>query len=124
MPSSCTFTFDDPHAYGAAIRGVNSLEVLLTTKGKFQGELMQINLDRLWLQRCRENLPRILRVSMSADRSAIEFPIGTSQSRYRGIDVSPGEIVVHDSASVHRRTFASCHWGSMSLTPADLAATG
>ena len=37
MPSSCTFTFDDPHAYGAAIRGVNNLEVLLTTKGKFQG---------------------------------------------------------------------------------------
>jgi AraC-like DNA-binding protein len=87
---------------------------------------MQIDLHRLWLQRGSESLPRIINGPVSSDRVAIEFPIGTHQPaiRHRGINVAPGEIVVHDTEPVARRSFAPSHWGSMSLTPADLAAAG
>jgi AraC-like DNA-binding protein len=44
--------------------------------------------------------------------------------RHCGMDVSPGEIIVDNWQSMHRRTFASCQWSSMSLSPEDLAAAG
>src|SRR6516165_3514838 len=125
MPSSHIFTFADPYHYGATIRAAE-VQALATTKGNFHAELMHINLHRLWLQRGGESLPRILHGAVSVERSAIEFPIRRDQpaSRYRGVDVSPGEIVIHDTDSVHRRSFGPSYWGSMSLTPAHLAESG
>jgi hypothetical protein len=125
MPSSRTFTFTDPHPYGAAIRAGN-VEALPTTKGSFHAELMQIDLHRLWLQRGSESLPRIIHGAVHADRAAIEFPIGGDQSvlRHRGIDIAPGEIVVNDANDLHRLSFAPSHWGAMSLRLADLAMAG
>jgi AraC-like DNA-binding protein len=125
MPSSHVFAFADPHHYGATIRAAE-VEVLPTTKGNFHAELMHINLHELWLQRGRESLPRILHGAVNAERSAIEFPIRKDHPaiRYRGIDVSPGEIVVHDTDTVHRRSFGPSCWGAMSLTPAHLAEAG
>jgi AraC-like DNA-binding protein len=122
MPSSHVFAFADPHPYGATIRAAK-VEVLPTAKGNFHAELMHINLHQLWLQRGHESLPRILHGAVDAERSAIEFPIRRDQPaiRYRGIDVSPCEIVVHDSDSVHRRSFGPSYWGAMSLTSAHLA---
>ena len=125
MPSSHVFAFADPHPYGATIRAAK-VEVPPTAKGNFHAELMHINLHRLWLQRGGESLPRILHGAVNAERSAIEFPIRRDQPaiRYRGIDVSPGEIVIHDTNAVHRRSFGPSYWGSMSLTPAHLAESG
>jgi AraC-like DNA-binding protein len=37
------------------------------------------------------------------------------------MEVGPGQIVVNSANLMHRRTEAACHWGSMSLTPDDLA---
>jgi hypothetical protein len=95
-----------------------------TTKGQFRAELLQIDLHRLWMQHIRESLPRIAEATPDVDRVQIIFPIGARGFRHRGIDVSPGEIVVEDSDSAHFLSLASGHMGAMSLTPADLAAAG
>jgi hypothetical protein len=49
-----------------------------------------INLHRLWLQRGRESLPRILHGAVNAERAAIEFPIEVDQDPIFGWHVVPG----------------------------------
>ncbi|TMK47759.1 MAG: hypothetical protein E6G70_13465 [Alphaproteobacteria bacterium] len=73
MPWSKSFTFTDPYPYQAALR-ISDVEIFPTAKGKFCAELMQINLNKLWMQRGRENLPHVV--------------AGTSQARSKGDFVS------------------------------------
>src|SRR6516165_9533882 len=115
MPSSRIFTFTDPHQYQAAIRAAHGVQVCPTAKGDFRSELIQIDLNRLWMQRARESLPRIIFAAVKKDRAAIEFPIGEPGFRHHGIDVSSGEIVVDGVDSAHRLSLGPCHWGAMSL---------
>jgi AraC-like DNA-binding protein len=125
MPASRTFSFIDPEPYQAAIRA-SSIELFPTTKGDFNAELTQIELNQLWMQRGCENLPAISRGVLTAKRAVIEFLARQDQPPYQhnGVEVSPGEIVINDWRLVHRRCFRPHHWGSMSLAPADLAAAG
>jgi AraC-like DNA-binding protein len=125
MFGSRTFKFTDPYPYQAAIRGAE-LEVIVTTAGDFRAELMQIDLPRLRISRGRESLPRIFHGAVDAKRVAINFLTAADQPAiyHRGRAVSPGEIIVNDLTSMHRRTNAPCQWGAMSLTREDLAAAG
>lgn len=125
MPASCVSEFTDPYFYQTAVRAAN-VELFPTTKGKFHGSLIQIDLNRLWMQRGSESLPGISHCSTSNGRAAIEFLAGANQPayRYNGIDVRPGEIVINDVRLAHRRWSTPHCWGAMSLTPTDLAAAG
>ena len=124
MPSSRIFTFTDPHQYQATLRSGQGVRVCPTTKGDFRAEIIQIDLNRLWMQRVGESLPRILLSAVTKDRAAIEFCISQPGFRHHGMDVSSGEIVVMGAEPTHRLTFAPGHCGAMSLTPTDLAAAG
>lgn len=117
--------FSDPYSYQSAIHGAQ-FEVLVTGRGEFHAELTQIELPRLWIQSGRESLPRILRGSVDADRPAIAFLLGEdAPAMFRcGRIVSSGDIIVDDAHPMHSRTEAASHWGSLSLTTADLAAAG
>ncbi len=123
MLSSRVVTFADPVPYQSAIRAAN-LEVFPTAKGKFHAELTQINLDRLWMQRAHESLPRVYVGTVNTERQAIGFLARMNQPamQHRGMDVAVGDIIVNNDELVHRRTEAQCDWGSMSLTPDDLDA--
>src|SRR5262245_60122855 len=125
MFASRAFTFIDPESYQATIRA-SSIELLPTTRGDFNAELTQIELNRLWMQRGSESLPTISHGILTAQRAVIEFLARQDQPPYQhnGIEVSPGEIVINDWRLVHRRCFTPHHWASMSLAPADLAAAG
>jgi AraC-like DNA-binding protein len=123
MPSSRIFAFDDPESYQRTVRAAKQVRVMPTTKGHFRAELLQIDLHRLWMQRFHESLPRIAEASGDTDRAAIVFPI-EGPLRHRGIDVSPGEILVEDWDLAHFLSLAPGHMGAMSLTPKDLAAAG
>jgi AraC-like DNA-binding protein len=126
MPSSSVRTFTDPHPYQAAIRAAE-VEVLVTAKGEFRAELTKIDLHRLWLQRGRESLPRVFHSSVSAQRAPIVFLASTDRAaiQHSGMDVSPSEIIVDGLGSTHHlRSWGPSQWGSMSLTPEDLAAAG
>jgi AraC-like DNA-binding protein len=125
MSESRTYSFADPYPYQAAIRAAN-MEVLVTARGDFRAELTQIDLPRLWMQRGRENLPRIFHGAVHASRAAIGFLTTANQpaAYHCGAVVRPGDIIVNDSLPMHRRTEAPCQWGAMSLTPDNLAAAG
>lgn len=125
-PSSCRIcTFTDPYPYQTAILAAEA-EILPTAKGPFRAELTQIDLGKLWLQRGHESLPRVFRGTFNADRAPIGFLTKADQSAFQhcGLEVAPGDIIVNDRRPMHRRTRASCHWGSLSLKPADLATMG
>jgi AraC-like DNA-binding protein len=125
MPASRTFSFIDPELYQAAIRA-SSIELFPTTKGNFNAELTQIELNQLWMQRGSESLSAISQGVLTAKRAVIEFLARQAQPPYQhnGVEVSPGEIVINDWRLVHRRCLTPHNWGSMSLAPAALAAAG
>ena len=126
MPQSRLLIFDDPYAYQAAVRAAE-VEFLVTDKGKFDAELVQIDLDRLWMQQGYDSLPRLARCANDPQRAMIEFVSGWSQAplQYDGEEVSAGQLVVDGLGSVTRERSTGPHrWSAMSLTPEDLAAAG
>jgi AraC-like DNA-binding protein len=126
MPSSRCFSFTDPHRYQAAVRGAE-VELFVTTKGEFSAELTQINLHKLWMQRACETLPRVMHSAVSKKRAPIVFLSHANQAamQHTGMEVLPGTIIVDGLGAVHHhRSWGPCHWGTMSLTPEDLAEAG
>ena len=69
MPSSAVRTFTDPDEYGKSIRGTKS-EVTILGCGRFEAELIIIELHRLSMQRFADNLPRIAHAADVAGRPA------------------------------------------------------
>ena len=127
MPQSRLLTFDDPYAYQAAVRAAEVELFLVTDKGKFDAELVQVDLDRLWMQQGYDSLPRLSRAATDPRRAVIEFAYGWREApwQYDGEEVSAGEIVVDGLGSVTRERSTGLHrWSAMSLTPEDLAAAG
>jgi hypothetical protein len=75
MPASRNFEFSDPYPYQTAVRAAN-VEVFLASRGEFRGNLIQIDLIRLWLQRGSESLPGISHCAAPPGRAALEFLTG------------------------------------------------
>jgi AraC-like DNA-binding protein len=118
-------SFDDPEQYQAAIRSAE-IEIYPTAAGDFRAELTKIDFERLWMQRGCESLPRIRIGKVNSNRVSIYFLANRNEAPFRhcGVEVSPGEIVVDSSDSVHRKTRAPCHWGVLSLAREDFATLG
>lgn len=125
MASSAIHHFTDPFTYQSALPAAQ-LEFLPTKNGSFCVELTKITLDRLWIERGKESLPRISHGVISPQRVLVNFLTDANQPEWRhcGTNASPGEIVVNDQNEMHRQTRASSRWGAMSLTLDDLAAAG
>jgi hypothetical protein len=122
MLGSAILNFDDPHAYAAAIHAAD-LKLFPTIKGDFRAELTQVTLERLWMQRGSENLPRVFFGTIKPGRAVVSFFTDSDQPamQHCGMDVSPGEIIVNNHELIHRRTAAASRWGSMSLEQEDFA---
>jgi hypothetical protein len=86
---------DDPYAYQAAVKPARE-EILVTTKGNFDGELNHIVFLRLWPQRGSESFPRVANSTVSLDRTPIFFLTDLDQASIRrcGRDLAFGELVV------------------------------
>jgi len=120
-PWSKSFTFADPYPYQAALR-ISDVEIFPTVKGEFRAELMQINLNQLWMQRGRENLPHVVAGTVRPVRKAISFLTKERGRVYCGQEASLGSIIVRKTDFQHRRNGADRNWGSMSLTHSDFDA--
>jgi hypothetical protein len=126
MAVSETPLFTDPQRFQAAVRPAE-VEVLVTTKGDFHAEFTRVELPRLWIQRAREKLPRIVHSALSAERPPVFFLASADQAatHHSGMNVSFGEIIWERAGSVHHiRSWGPCHWGTISLPRDDLAAAG
>jgi AraC-like DNA-binding protein len=120
----CVFT--DPQAYQAAVRPAK-IEVIVTTKGDFHAELTRVELPRLWMQRGRERLPRVIHSAVTVERPPIFFLTSPDQAavQHSGMNVSFGEIVAAAPGSTHHhRSWAPCQWATMSIRREDLDAAG
>ncbi|MFY9959203.1 helix-turn-helix domain-containing protein [Bradyrhizobium sp.] len=122
MGSSKVLSFTDPFTYQKALR-ISDVELFPTEKGEFRAELMQIDMDRLWMQAGRENLPHVVVGTVRPVRKAIAFFLTMEQQTvYCGQEVLYGDIIIHRPDLEHRRNGATRNWGSMSLTHDDLDA--
>ena len=125
MLRSSTNTYTDPDAYTAAIQPAH-WKMLVSSRGTFQAELTQIKLPRLWLQRGRENLPRVTSSTVSTERPPIAFLTDPNQAalNHSGVDLPFGELMAVASGSTHHhRTESACNWATLSITHDDLATT-
>jgi AraC-like DNA-binding protein len=126
MPESVVRTFTDPEAYFAGIRNL-SIDGLVTGRGKFRAETTLIDLHRLQMGRFDEDLPRIMRVTPSGSRSVIVFQTdsGRPGTVANAIDTAEHQIAMFGlDWPYYVRSSAGSGWGTMSLTPEDLAAAG
>jgi AraC-like DNA-binding protein len=124
MPGSHVYDIADPALFRPALRGGEG-ELFVVGRGHFQSELVRVDLDKLWLQRGSETLPRVVHVANDPNRAPIFFLADAEQPamRHRGNLLSAGEIAVYSLGAVsHHRTRAATRFATMSLTPADLAA--
>jgi AraC-like DNA-binding protein len=115
MSSSRSLTFSDPLPYQAALR-ISDVNILPTAKGGFRAKLMQIDFDKLWMQRGYENLPHVVAGRIGSHRKAISFLTKERDMIYCGQPVPTGGIIVQRGDSQHRRNPPDRHWGSMSLS--------
>jgi AraC-like DNA-binding protein len=118
---SRVLSFTDPFPYQRALL-ISDVKLFPTTKGEFRAEVLQINLNKVWMQRGHENLPHVVAGTIKPVRRAITFLTKEQEAIYCGQQVLPGNIIVHGNDVVHRRNGANRHWGSMSLPPDDFDA--
>jgi AraC-like DNA-binding protein len=124
MPSSAVRTFTDPVEYFTGIRNLQIVG-LVQRRGEFRAKSTRIDLHRLFMYRSDENLPRIMKVTPSGRRAGILFANAPGQPamQFNGIEIADDQI---SRAGLdwewYLRSSADCRWGTMSLTPEDLAA--
>src|SRR3954454_8910935 len=126
MPSSAVRTFTDADAYFGDIRNL-SIDGLVTEQGKFRAEATLINLHRLQMGRFDEDLSRIMRVTPSGSRSLVLFQTDPSRPAMlvNGIETSRDQIAMFGlDWPYYIRSSAGGGWGTISVTPEDLAAAG
>ena len=123
MPKSRTATFSDPYEY-QTFHPDGSQKVVVTARGEYRSRLTLIELHRLWMRSGWQTLPTVHHAALREDQSPIAFPIKLPMM-VGGIEVQPGELFVTGlGGDYHGRSPAQLHWGSLSLTPDNLAAFG
>jgi AraC-like DNA-binding protein len=126
MPQPAIFQSSDPYEHQRSLRA-DAVELVVTGPGDFRGEVTRIDVHRLWLQRSRESLPRVVHSAVSQNRNGIFFLADAEQAptRHTGKEFPPGCMMVYSAgAEHHHRASSPCHWAAMSLPLEDLAAVG
>ena len=123
MTASGTATFSSPDDYRAAI-GAASVDLFVTARGEFKGQLTWLNLGGLRVLRSRESLTRIGFIALSPSEAVVSFPVsGKSALIYRGLGLNCGDLVFHALGErAHQRTVGEADWCFVSLAPERLAA--
>lgn len=123
VPWSRVRTFTDPFPFQATIRAAD-LEFFPTASGKFRGELTQVCMNKLWMQRFYHSLPQVVAGSMRPGRRVISFLTGAkpTEMQHCGLDVLPGDIIVNNSEALHQKIGAGFHFAGMSLATDDFDA--
>lgn len=120
MPWSRVIAFDDPYLYQSAIRA-GDWEIFPTERGQFRAELTQVVMNKLWMQRFSEELPRVHKGAVNFGRKVITFPTERQPEVYnRGRLLSFGEMCADDYEVQHSRTTGQFRFGAVSLRPEEL----
>jgi len=122
MPGSGTCTFIDPDDYQASLDRTPLDLVLTAAQGEFTGRATSARLHHLYLFRSEEDFARIAYISLAPALVFVGFAArGSRPMIWGGVELQPGEIVLHSSAErFHQRTAGACSWGLIGLAPAQL----
>src|SRR6266852_7448935 len=114
MPSSAVRTFTDPDDYASAIRATRA-ELTVVGRGRFTAKLTRIDLNRLWMQRFFDNLPRIGHSAPGIGRAIISFRTAPGPSLlWSGVEMRPTNIMRHsEGQNSFQRSSGSACWGAM-----------
>jgi AraC-like DNA-binding protein len=116
-----TYAFSDPFSYQVAIQAAN-VEFLPTDRGRFQSELTQIRMNKIWMQRYHATLPQIHLVANHPGRTVFGFPTEPTSAplEHRGMEVMPGEFALSGVGAFHQRAPANLYHGTISLADEDM----
>jgi AraC-like DNA-binding protein len=123
MLSSSVTTFTDPYEHQQAIL-TGPVELFVTQRGRYTGQLTRVELDCLRIHRNREPLALVAHAVTDDDRIPIFFLTDSQQSAYfhSGLELLPGDIIFYaKSSEYYRRSFSEARWGAMSLPVEELA---
>ena len=126
MAQSRILKFADPYAFQAAFRAVD-VDLLVTARGSFRADMVQVDLGRLLMQSSVDSLPRIMRATIGAGRAPIMFLGDMNQKPIHlgGTELHAGEVIIWGrNANGHLRTAGATRSASMSLTCEDLTMAG
>jgi len=125
MPESAVRTFSDPDDYATSIRAAQ-VEATVTGRGQFTAKLTRIDFHRLWMQRCSNNLPRILHFAHITGRAIVQFRTASGPGLLAGgQELRPTNILRHSLAdNYHQRSSEPAAWGAMSLPVEDMVSVG
>lgn len=122
VPSATVRHFADPLPYQHALQAAE-IEISPTARGQFDAKLVQVRLDRIWMQRSEERLPRVWVGTVASERIVLSFLSDSAQQPmyHCGMEVAPELLILNGNSLAHRRTSATSRWGSVSLARNDLA---
>jgi len=126
MVRSAVHSFADASHFEHVVRA-GDLRTFPTARGDFRAELIQIDLDKLWLQSAIESLPRTAHFTIHPNRAPIFFLACTGQAAIQssGADFLDDSILFWGRHSSHyQRSPPNSRWASMSLTPDELLSAG
>jgi AraC-like DNA-binding protein len=125
MPTSTVWSFTDPDEFTARVRGT-SMELAITRPGHFAAKAIRVDLDRMWIQRLSESLPRVAHFNNVPGRAFISFRTQVGPDILRnGKPEPPTGFVRHpESDASFQRTTGPTHLGAVSLPIEDMAAVG
>jgi AraC-like DNA-binding protein len=123
--SSAIRRFTDPDDYAAAIRQT-SAQITVTGRGHFTGQIVRVDLHRLWAQRYSESLPRIMHTDSRSGRAIISFRTlpGPAMS-WGGFDLKPADILRHRvGGTAFQHTWGPVGIGTLTLPLEDIDSVG
>ena len=125
MPSSAVRAFTDPDEYAAAIRGA-TVELTATGLGDFNAKLTRIDLNRIWMQRFAESLPRIMHSAVASGRAFLSFDTQPGPRQlWGGNETGPSNIIRYRADQEYfRQSSGSACFGTMSISRKDMASIG
>ncbi|KRQ14661.1 AraC family transcriptional regulator [Bradyrhizobium manausense] len=120
MHWSRVLRFADPQASQAAVQG-GQVEIVPMARGRFDVEMTQIGIDRVWMQRFNVALPQVATATTARDRKGIGFLIDSNASELQhcGMEVTPNDIIVAGFDVRHQRSSSDLHYGTMSVPVED-----
>jgi AraC-like DNA-binding protein len=122
MSSSSTSTFSEPEEFEAALRRQTDVDLLVTERTDFRGQITQVCLHLLHLAVADETAPRIAFVSMRPDTVLVWWAIGRPGSQiWCGTPSLVDEVMTLGPGDrAHARTQGASRWAALWISATDL----
>lgn len=121
MPGSGTRTFRRPDHYEASLAQAQ-IEISITCGADFKARQTWVELHRLKLMRCEEDLPRIGYLAFPPGLTCVSFPADSDPlPRWRGMELKTGDIILHSQGDrLHQTTLGPSVWNLITFDPVKL----